>query len=294
MKIALAWGMRAIYALAARRNLAAILVLVVGSGCHGVYNALTVKKSDGTTLYNYRDFRKDNGPVLVAGRDFPADIRLLDADLTYYNSAEYTTETYRSEVELYAEDPRAFFAQWDAHAFDISFYGPLSNLYISTPMVLAKPQFAPYTPPAGAKGVSASIYPGAFYPWDPGRRVVPWSRAIFYNYGRCAKEASLEEDIFPAIAQNIADAIGDRTRDRTAKVEMYSFVGFDDEAPLGGGFLIYISGRIPTIAGSADVQFTISRRYLYVLRSGVLTIQLDKAQDDASHFRCVGSGVCGI
>jgi hypothetical protein len=275
-------------------RVAAAFLLVFGSGCHGFYNTLTVKKFDGTTLYSYRDFRQDNGPVLAAGDAFPADIRLFDADLPDYNSVDYTTETYRSEVELYAEDPRAFFAQWDAHAFDESFYAALSNVDISTPMVLAKPMFPPYTPPAGAAGISASIYPGAFYPWDPGRRVVPWSHAIFYNYGRCAREASLEDDIFPTIAENIAETIGDRRRDRTAKVEVYSFVGFDDMAPLGGGFLIYISGRIPTIWGSADVQFTISRRYLYVLQSGVLTIQLDKAQDDVSHFKCVGSGVCGI
>lgn len=275
-------------------KLAAALVLVAGSGCHSAFDTLTIKKADGTTIFSHQAFPEDNGPVLVAGRDFPADTRLYDADLPDYNAAEYTTDTYRSEVELYAEDPRAFFAQWDAHAFDESFYAPLSNVDISTPLVLAKPPFAPYTPPAEGTGVSTNMYPGSFYPWDPGRRVVPWSRAIFYNYGRCAKETSLEEDIFPEIAQKIADAIGDRRRDRTARVEMYSFIGFDDEAPLGGGFLIYISGRIPTIPGSADVQFTISRRYLYVLQSGLLTIQLDKAQDDDSHFKCVGSGVCGI
>jgi hypothetical protein len=275
-------------------RLAAVLVLVAGSGCHSAFDTLTIKKVDGTTLFSHQGFPEDNGPVLFASRDFPANIRLYDADLPDYNAAEYTTDTYRSEVELYAEDPRAFFAQWDDHAFEESFYVPLSNVDISMPLVLARPRFAPYTPPAEGKGISSSIYPGTFYPWDPGRRVVPWSRAIFYNYGRCAKEASLEEDIFPELAQKIADAIGDRSRDRIARVEMYSFIGFDEEAPLGGGFLIYISGRIPTIPGSADVQLTISRRYLYVLQRGILTIQLDKAQDDVSHFKCVGSGVCGI
>jgi len=267
------------------KNLLGSLALFVCVGCGPLLtsNIVEVKKPDGTISFTHQTAIPTAGVLLEEGTDF-SNVVLADPALggaTY--SATYQSNAYRSEVDLYALDPRPLLATWDANAFDHTLLEVLRGGTVPKIFPIANPIAGNFDPPA-LHPVTQSIPLNYFFPGASGSTHL--REAAFYNYGWCATEVSHKADILKTIAQKIIASIG--APDRKATVDLYSFVTFDG-SPVGG-FLLYISADVPTIPGSSNVGFDISRRYLFTLNAGALSLTLEKAQDDISKFYCTGGG----
>ncbi|WP_437320943.1 hypothetical protein [Sorangium sp. So ce385] len=266
---------------------------VMGLGCAGAPpTALTVLDTNGVAVYEHRGSLADRGLALSDGANF-AGVSLFDSSSNAYQTARFSSGSYRAEADLYAEDPRAILSRWETSPYDPVTLGMLENLRISPAFSIANPVTTPLAPPAGAVTVQFGIFPGVFYPWLVGSppRHINLSHVLLSNYGRCATEIGLKSSVLAPLVNRIVEGIVDRRRDRSAKAEINSFVTFDDDRPQGGGFLLYISGQVPTIAGSPDVKFKLTRRYSYSLDNGIISVKLDRSQDEASRYECTSSSL---
>jgi hypothetical protein len=263
-------------------------------GCTTAHPRATIKIDNpktGANVYSTSVHLSPYGETLSDGEDFSNIILYTKPQVPYYDTVEFSWEGYRSEVDLYAEDPRAILDLWHRDAFGSATKAALQTPAISTPYILINPTVAPFSPPPGPRPVKIGIFPEFFYPWLSDTSRVPpllkLNQAVFYNHGRCATETPLKYNL-QTIVEGVADSLVDRARGRTSNVWATTFVDFG-ELQMGGGFLLYLSGKFKVEVGiNYDVEFEISRQYHYYLDDGVLRLRVTGKQDDVSRFRCLG------
>jgi hypothetical protein len=272
------------------RNLPRMLVLLILIGCGGSpifapVNTLRIQRRDGTVVYTHDTVIPSAGVLLQDSLDFE-NVVLTDPSFgTAVSSVTYQSNSYRSEVDLYALGVRPIFVDtWNKNAFDTTLLNILRTGNIPKVFSLANPTMGNFDP---SKLVpSQEDFPlDYFFPGASG--AVTLDNVLLNNFGWCAKEVSAR-DLLGQIADRIIGVFSGLGA-RRASVDLHNFVDYDG-SPIGGGFLLYISAEVDTIPGSSRVAFDISRRYRYGLDHGVLGLKLDGAQDDIDKFHCSGGG----
>lgn len=280
------------------RRTTVVLVLTLSClGCAARTNTLKVVLNEPPlqASYTFQGEIPSDGLHLVVGRDFSAatvyDPAFYDPASAGSHFAQYTSSAYRSEADLYVEDPRDIVRFWEADAYSSETLDRVRNVKISPPYIIANAPQVPLVAPPSPTLQQSFIIAKGFHPWytTPGPSALLQAQHVFlYNYGRCATEVRLE-DILKPMADELLKGIFDNVRGRSVTVEVTSYLDYGDtrDQPIAG-FLLYVSGRTPTRTGLADVTFEFSRRYSFRLASGVLEVVLDRSQDDLSRFHCVG------